>query len=848
MKRAPWLLTLVSLLAGFAAPLTAAPPVSTQWGDVPVYRLPAIDNAELVVEDALAAAPGIAPRFALPVAVKIDPYSQGDWQTLADGTMQWRLRVVSPGAKNLNFGFTRFRMPQGGALRIYSADKGQSIRPFTAADNKPHGELWTPILETDDAILEVTLPAAGFRALELELTQIGHGYRTFGEVLESGSCNVDVICPEGDDWRDEIRSVAVYGTGGSTFCTGFMVNNTAQDLRPLFMTANHCGIAGSAASLVVYWNYENSVCRAPGSPASGGAGNGSLSQFQTGATLLATYSPSDFTIVELDSAPDEAWNVHWAGWDRTSSDFAGAIAIHHPNTDEKRISFENDPTSTTTYLQNTVPGDGTHVRIEDWDLGTTEPGSSGSPLFNPAHRVIGQLHGGFASCSSQTSDWYGRLSVSWNGGGSSNNRLSDHLDPTSSGAMVLDGRDTSAIAVAPALVEVCAPDDGVFDVTVSEIGGMPDMVTLSASGVPAGASTGFSVNPVSPPGMSTMTISNTGAASAGSYMIEVAGSAGGGTETDIATLAIFAGAPSAPTLTAPVNGALNQSQRPTFTWSAPANTAQYLIEIATDAGFGNIVASAMVTAPTFTPGSDLASDTQHYWRVTPSNPCGDGTTSATYTFTTQPAPGDCSMGTTANIVFQDDMESGAAGWTHSGTGDTWALSTVRANSGTMSYHATDVATVSDQYLVTPAVVLPAGGGLSLQFYNYQEIEDSGSGCFDGGVLEVSTDGVMWTRLEAELQTDPYDGAVSTSFSSPIAGENAWCGDPQDWLESVVDINAWAGQTVQFRWRLATDSSASREGWYIDDVVVQSCEGGPGGAIFSDGFESGNTSAWSLVVP
>jgi hypothetical protein len=78
------------------------------------------------------------------------------------------------------------------------------------------------------------------------------------------------------------------------------------------------------------------------------------------------------------------------------------------------------------------------VRVADWDLGSTEPGSSGSPLFDQAHRVIGQLHGGFASCTSQEADWYGKFSVSWNGGGTSSTRLSDWLDPDGTGVLVTD--------------------------------------------------------------------------------------------------------------------------------------------------------------------------------------------------------------------------------------------------------------------------------------------------------------------------------------------------------------------------------------------------------------------------
>ena len=138
------------------------------------------------------------------------------------------------------------------------------------------------------------------------------------------------------------------------------------------------------------------------------------------------------------SQPNPAWKVTYAGWDRSGAEATTAVAIHHPATDEKRISFEFQPTTTTDYLGTSVPGAGTHVRVEDWDIGTTEPGSSGSPLFDQDHRVIGQLHGGYAACGNDDADWYGRFSVSWNGGGSPSTRLSDWLDPIGSGATTVD--------------------------------------------------------------------------------------------------------------------------------------------------------------------------------------------------------------------------------------------------------------------------------------------------------------------------------------------------------------------------------------------------------------------------
>ncbi len=411
--------------------------------DIATVSVDAPDLEAVEREDAVREELGQAPRFAIPHAVRITPSTHGTWEDLDAETVLWRLRIQAPGAANLNLGFERYSMPPGGELWIYSADLGHVVRPFTARDNEDHGELWTPIVSADDLVVELVLPLSEADQLELVLKQIAWGYRGFGDVVKptsvqmlSGSCNVDVVCPQGDLWRMEIPSVGVISTGGGTFCSGFMVNNVRQDQVPYFMTARHCGIgAGNAASLVVYWNYENSSCRTVGSPQNGQPGNGSYSQFNSGSYWRAGYSPSDFTLVELDDDPDPGFNLSWAGWDATGVDASSAVGIHHPQTQEKRISFENEATTTTSYLGSAVPGNGTHARVIDWDVGTTEGGSSGSPLFNQDHQVIGQLHGGYASCSSQTSDWYGKFSVSFVGGGTSSTALKSWLDPDNTGTL-----------------------------------------------------------------------------------------------------------------------------------------------------------------------------------------------------------------------------------------------------------------------------------------------------------------------------------------------------------------------------------------------------------------------------
>ena len=399
-------------------------------------RVPVLDRFALAQEDAQRRLSSMPARYAVPFAVAANPTTSGSWDVLDATWSLWRLRIQAPNASHVNLGIGDFFMPAGARMMVYSSNYTDIVRPFDAADHSPSGELWTPVVGTDEIVVEVYVPTAQQAQVRLQLVQVGSGYRFFGAGNDalgtdaSGACNVDVVCAQGVPWANEIPAIAAMSSSGSIFCTGSMINNTAQDGRNFFLTANHCGVtSGQAPSLVCYWNYRNTTC--------GGTG-ANLNQFTSGSTWRSSSAASDFTLVELSSTPNPAWGVTYAGWNRGSGDAASAVAIHHPSGDPKKISFENNATATTSYGGTASPGDGTHVRIIDWDTGTTEPGSSGSPLFDPNHRIIGQLHGGSAACGNNLSDYYGRFSVSWTGGGSNTTRLSNWLDPLGTGATTLD--------------------------------------------------------------------------------------------------------------------------------------------------------------------------------------------------------------------------------------------------------------------------------------------------------------------------------------------------------------------------------------------------------------------------
>jgi subtilisin-like proprotein convertase family protein len=622
-----------------------------------------VDVAALQAEDVQRAREGLPRRFAYPFEVQISPATHGVWETLPDGSRLWRLRILSTDALTLNLGFSRFHMPPGGRLFIYSSDYQHLLGPFTAVDHDEHGQLWTPVVPGEQIVLEVQLPdGLALEQLDLQLTSVNHDYVGFNNpaALLSGSCNLDVVCsaadgyPMVDPWRDEIRSAAVYSVFGFMACSGALINNTAQNSKPYFLTAKHCGVSNSLApSVVVYWNYENSYCRTVGVNL---PGDGVKTQYNSGAIWRAAYDPSDFTLLELDDPIDPAVNPYFAGWDRADSATTSAVGIHHPNTDEKRISFENNPTAVTSFYGTTSPGDGTHLRVVDWDLGVTEPGSSGSPLFSPAGRIIGQLHGGDSACGNNLSDWYGRLHTSWTGGGSNTTRLSNWLDPLGSGVTTLDGKNliNFDVVAEPETLAVCAPTSAIYSISVT---GSSAVVSLSASGQPAGTSTLFSPASGNAPFSSELAISNTALAAPGSYPITIAGLSGAVTQTDQVTLNLYNAAPGAFSLLSPGQGATEVGVSPQFLWSSASQAGEYLLEVAEDASFSNLVVSATVTATSHTFAAPLAYDTEYFWRVTPKNTCGWGAASAVFSFTTAPLYQVCRA---PNLAIPDNSPAGVS--------------------------------------------------------------------------------------------------------------------------------------------------------------------------------------------
>ncbi|MCC5945189.1 MAG: Ig-like domain-containing protein, partial [Bernardetiaceae bacterium] len=404
-------------------------------------------------------------RFAAPIHVGLNPYNSGQWYDLQNGDRLWILRVKATDALSLHPIFDDFFMPIGGKLHIYSADKNQVLGAYTSINNLPNREFMTWYIQSDDIFLEFYEPADIRDKASLHIGRFDYGYRQFflrdGEIQksgngfgDSGACNINVNCPLGVDWQDEKRGVALMmssSAAGSGFCTGSLINNTNEDATPYFLTADHCGgpAPGGTVTWVFLFNYEAVGCTNPAT----NPYPGTVSTSVSGATIRAKRAASDVSLVEFNTPVPLSYNPYYNGWNRNTEAATEAVGIHHPSGDIKKICKDNNPPTTASFGG---PPANHHWRTV-WDEGTTEPGSSGSPLFDQNGRIIGQLHGGAASCTNLLGpDFYGKFDLSWDAGGTPATQLKDWLDPCNLGYMVLDGYDpnTSTTAELPRAIKL----------------------------------------------------------------------------------------------------------------------------------------------------------------------------------------------------------------------------------------------------------------------------------------------------------------------------------------------------------------------------------------------------------
>jgi lysyl endopeptidase len=592
--------------------------------------LPSQDNAALRESARRKMEAGGPFEFGVAIPVGISPRSSGEWEELHDGGLTWRQRIRSSGALSLNFHFSAFELPRGAFFSISSLDRSKTIGPFYS---KPgNAGFWTPLIESDEVVLELQLPKGiDTSALRLYLNTVQHDFAGLGRII-AGTCNLDAVCgaidgwPQAEAYREGIRSVALYTIGGISSCTGFLVNNTLEDCTPYFITARHCQVdSANAPSMVFYWNYQNSGCRRPGGENNSLPGDGSLDVFNTGAVFRAGLSTTDMILVELIDPVTPRANAWFSGWDINPSISPGRVAsVHHAGSEEKRISISDRGAYRGEWGQGSRQvSNGRYVIVPRWDVGTTELGSSGGPLFNNRGLAFGHLRGGIASCTNAGYDAFGWLGASWDGGGSPSTRLKDRLNPLDT--MVLEWPGKSANSCKPVVsvsrdqLSACA--GGRVSVTVFVNKLFSDSVNLQVDGLPAGVSASFSSVKVAPGDKATLDFLLPGNIPGGRFPIRVkAKSPVDDAQADL--LLLPSPAPTTPGIDASLADTNFLSGRPRLRWIAPGGKIQgYKLALFAEAFLGNPLAIFELAPQTQFQFPELPAG-QYAWALTAYNDCG----------------------------------------------------------------------------------------------------------------------------------------------------------------------------------------------------------------------------------
>ncbi len=389
--------------------------------------------------------------YAVGIETGFQPTTSGQWDTIPGKGYVWRLGIHAENALSLNLLIENYKLFPGMALYVYNEAMTNIAGPFDNANNGNGGILPVQSLPGDHIVIEWNIPLKISQKDDFTIVSVGYGFRDMAgqgmsEMATAASCNVDINCKDGNHWQREKRAVVRMETitrSGyvvkTQYCTGTLVNQTSKTKQPYILTANHCVSTNDMAQATTFvFSYEKAVCKGT-TPA--------LPQGITGSSLLATKKELDFALLKLSQDVDASHHPYYAGWNASPVTPANAVGIHHPQGDVKKISMENDPLETGTFNDDQTDmhcDKNAHWVVSKWDVGVTEKGSSGSPLFDPNHLVVGSLSGGNATCMKPEKDYYSKVSEQWNKYTTPAESLKPWLDPENKGVTSYWGYDPVA--------------------------------------------------------------------------------------------------------------------------------------------------------------------------------------------------------------------------------------------------------------------------------------------------------------------------------------------------------------------------------------------------------------------
>ena len=387
--------------------------------NIKFFTAPKFDLTGVEKEDSTDQVNGKPPRFGKSAEFTLG-IKDGTWQyDFKRGGRIWTLGITSSKAKAISLLFRKLSIPNGGELFIYNSDKTVVFGPVTKQETIKSERFISDLVNGDKIILELFEPIGAKDKSEIEVERLLHAYKLFvndnpGTIL---NCHRDIACPEGNNFLDEARAVAlVFDAVAGRWCSGALLNNACQNGRPTFMSARHCldmngdgvvtaGERANPSNWVFRFNYKSPSCNGGDSPY--------WLSILGGAVLRAEAVNSDAILVEFQNRPQSGSGITYLGWSRNIN-VTSAACISHPQGNVMKIAIDNQPPIIENSPLLATPN---AVWRTTWDNGTVQQGSSGGPYLDQNRRVFASVHGGAAipTCDDRFS-WGGRFDMSWEGG------------------------------------------------------------------------------------------------------------------------------------------------------------------------------------------------------------------------------------------------------------------------------------------------------------------------------------------------------------------------------------------------------------------------------------------------
>ena len=185
-------------------------------------------------------------------------------------------------------------------------------------------------------------------------------------------------------------------------------------------------------------------------------------------------------------------------------------------------------------------------------------------------------------------------------------------------------------------------------------------------------------------------------------------------------------------------------------------------------------------------------------------------------------------------VFADNFESGTTNWQLT---NTWGLTTSTYYSPSKSMTDSPSGQYpnnANTYIVTnQSIDLTQSNAATLEFWTKWEIEQG----YDFAQVKISTNnGLTWIPLNGKYTKKGSGSGVQPS------NEPGYDGSQLTWVKEEIDLSNFIGYNIKLQFLLKSDGSVTKDGWYIDDIVIKSYQ--QTSNIVTSTFST--SSGWNLV--